>query len=99
MVLRTPQPIERRPLVLEEAPDQTPGPGQIAIAVRACAICRTDLQLAEGDLAARRVPIVPGHQIVGEVTALGPGASRWTIGDTVAVGWLGSACRTPNACC
>jgi len=98
MVLRSPWPIERRPLELEEAPDRAPGAGEIAISVRACAVCRTDLQLAEGDLVARRLPIVPGHQIVGEVAAVGPGVSRWTTGDTVAVGWLGSACGRCAAC-
>lgn len=98
MVLRAPRPIEQRPLELEEAPDRAPGVGEIAIAVRACAICRTDLQLVEGDLVAHRFPIVPGHQIVGEVTAIGPAVSRWTTGDAVAVGWLGSTCGACAQC-
>lgn len=101
MVLRSPRPIDQRPLEMEEGPERAPAAGEIAIAVRACAVCRTDLQIAEGDLAARRLPIVPGHQIVGEVVAVGQAdqvVSRWTVGDSVAVGWLGSACGTCVQC-
>ena len=98
MVLRAPGPIGERPLALEEVGDPEPRAGEIAIAVRACAICRTDLQIVEGDLAARRLPIVPGHQIVGEVAAVGPGVARWKLGDAVAVGWLGRACGTCRQC-
>ncbi len=98
MVLRVPRPVGERPLELDEAPDRAPGSGEIAIAVQACAVCRTDLQLVEGDLAAHRLPIVPGHQIVGEVTAIGPGVSAWTVGDRAAVGWLGRACGRCSQC-
>ncbi len=98
MVLRSPKPIDERPLELDEVSDPEPGANEIAVAVRACAVCRTDLQLVEGDLAAHRLPVVPGHQIVGDVVAIGPGVSRWTLGDVVAAGWLGWACGTCGQC-
>jgi propanol-preferring alcohol dehydrogenase len=92
MILRAPKRAEQGPLELDDAPEPEPGEGEIAIAVRACAVCRTDLQIAEGDIPARRLPIVPGHQIVGTVVAIGPGTSGWSIGDRAGVGWLASAC-------
>jgi propanol-preferring alcohol dehydrogenase len=76
----------------------TPGPGEIAIEVSACGVCRTDLQLVEGDLAARRLPIVPGHQVVGLVAALGEGVTRWHVGDRVGVAWLAGACGVCGRC-
>jgi len=72
--------------------DPSPAAGELLIDVAACAVCRTDLQIAEGDLPARRLPIVPGHQAVGRVAALGAGVAGWTPGDRVGVGWLGGAC-------
>ncbi|MBX3220602.1 MAG: zinc-dependent alcohol dehydrogenase family protein [Labilithrix sp.] len=98
MVLRAPKRVEEAPLCLEEAPDPLPGEDEIAIAVRACAVCRTDLQLTSGDLPARRLPIVPGHQIVGDVAAVGARVSRWAVGDRVAAGWLSSACGACSQC-
>ena len=92
MVLRRPSPTSVAPLCLEEAPDPTPAEDELVVAVRACAVCRTDLQLVSGELPARRLPIVPGHQLVGEVVAVGSGVSSWSVGDRVAAGWLGSAC-------
>ncbi len=65
-----------------------PGPGELLLRVAACAVCRTDLQLAEGDLAARRLPIVPGHQAVGRVAAIGEGVTGWSIGDRAGAYWL-----------
>jgi propanol-preferring alcohol dehydrogenase len=88
MVLAAP----KRPLALEATLDVAPGEGELAIDVTACGVCRTDLQIADGDLAARRLPIVPGHQIVGRVAALGPGVTRWNVGDRAGAGWLASAC-------
>jgi propanol-preferring alcohol dehydrogenase len=75
-----------------------PGAGQILVSVRACAICRTDLQIAEGDLPPRRLPITPGHQLVGEVIAVGPGAGDWKPGDRAGVGWLGETCGDSRYC-
>jgi propanol-preferring alcohol dehydrogenase len=98
MVLSRPGPIADAPLALVEAPDPTPGEGEIAIDVRACGVCRTDLQIVEGDLAARRLPIVPGHQIVGRVAAVGAGVTRWSVGDRACAGWLASACGTCAQC-
>ena len=89
MILHDPRPITQKPLHLEETADPVPSADEIVIDVSACAVCRTDLQLVEGDLPARGLPIVPGHQIVGTVTARGAGVSSWSIGDRVAVGWLG----------
>jgi propanol-preferring alcohol dehydrogenase len=88
----------RAPLALGDAPDPEPGEGEIAIAIEACGVCRTDLQLADGDLAAHRLPIVPGHQLVGTVAAVGEGVTRWKIGDRAGAGWLASTCGTCAYC-
>lgn len=98
MSLRAPGPIAQAPLTYEEIPARDPGPGEIAVAVRACAVCRTDLQLVEGDLPARRLPIVPGHQLVGVVEALGAGVTGWKIGDRAGAGWLASTCGACEQC-
>ena len=75
-----------------------PGEGEIAIDVTACAVCRTDLQLCDGDLPARAMPIVPGHQIVGRVAAVGANVTSWRVGDRACVGWLAGACGTCAQC-
>lgn len=80
------------PLRLREVPVPEPGPGQIQLAVTACGICRTDLHVVDGDLAEPRLPLIPGHQIVGRVTALGEGVSGIAIGHRVGVPWLGGSC-------
>jgi propanol-preferring alcohol dehydrogenase len=98
MVLRRPAPAADRPLVLERREDPVPGEGEILIEVGACAVCRTDLQIAEGDLAARILPIIPGHQAVGRVAALGPGTTGWSVGDRAGVAWLGGSCGTCRFC-
>ncbi len=73
MLLSRLAPVDERPLELVELPDPEPGPGEIRIAVRACGVCRTDLHVVEGDLPEHTLPIIPGHQVVGRVDALGPG--------------------------
>jgi len=73
-------------------------PGEIALDVAACAVCRTDLQIVEGDVVARRLPIIPGHQVVGRVATLGEGVDGWSIGDRAGVSWLGSADGTCRFC-
>jgi alcohol dehydrogenase, propanol-preferring len=78
-----------RPLQLTELPDPVPGPGQVLIAVRACAVCRTDLHIFDGELPEPKLPLVLGHQIVGTVAAAGEGAERFAVGDRVGVPWLG----------
>jgi propanol-preferring alcohol dehydrogenase len=88
MILREPAPIEEKPLELADLPLPKPGPGQIRIDVDACGMCHTDLHTVEGDLELPRLPIVPGHQIVGTVAARGEDATRYEIGDRVGVAWL-----------
>ncbi len=80
-----------RTLEVEDRPVPTPGPGQLLIRVRACGVCRTDLHVVDGELPDPSIPIVPGHEIVGRVEAVGEGA-RFRVGDRVGVPWLGYAC-------
>jgi propanol-preferring alcohol dehydrogenase len=98
MELARPGPVAERPLRLVERPDPAPGPGEILLRVTACAVCRTDLQICEGDLAARRLPVVPGHQIVGRVERVGPGVSGWSPGDRAGVAWLSGTDGTCTQC-
>jgi propanol-preferring alcohol dehydrogenase len=87
-----------RPLRADQVPEPVAGPGQLLMRVRACAVCRTDLQIATGDLAARRLPITPGHQAVGRVEALGEGTTGWKIGDRVGAYWLAHSCGACRFC-
>jgi alcohol dehydrogenase, propanol-preferring len=80
---------QREPLRLVELPDPEPGPGQVLISVAACGVCRTDLHIVDGDLTEPRLPLVPGHQIVGAVADAGEGAERFAAGERVGVPWLG----------
>ncbi|HET6689936.1 MAG TPA: zinc-dependent alcohol dehydrogenase family protein [Miltoncostaeaceae bacterium] len=99
MVLTRPGPADGAgPLVLEERDDPVPGDGELLLAVEACAVCRTDLQLAEGDLPARGLPRVPGHQAVGTVAAVGPGVEGWREGDRAGAYWLAGADGTCRHC-
>jgi propanol-preferring alcohol dehydrogenase len=82
----------RQPLVGEERPDPLPGAGEIRLRVEACGVCRTDLHVVDGELDDPRVPIVPGHEIVGRVDKLGPGVATLAVGQRVGVPWLGHAC-------
>jgi propanol-preferring alcohol dehydrogenase len=95
MQLAEPAPIEDQPLHMVDLPTPKPGPGELLLRVHACGVCRTDLQICEGDLPARRLPIVPGHQIVGTVTALGDAARGFQIGERAGVAWLA---RTDGSC-
>lgn len=81
-----------QPLVEQERPDPTPGPGEIRVRVEACGVCRTDLHVADGELENPRVPVVPGHEIVGRVELLGSGVTSLSVGQRVGVPWLGRAC-------
>jgi len=85
-------------LHLVEVPEPEPGPGELRLRLAACAVCRTDLQLVRGDLEARRLPIVPGHQAVGRVEAVGSGVEGWAVADRAGVAWLAGACGTCPAC-
>jgi propanol-preferring alcohol dehydrogenase len=82
----------RRPLRVAAVPAPVPGAGQVLLHVRACAVCRTDLHVVDGELAEPKLPLVPGHEIVGAVSAVGPGVERWRAGDRVGVPWLGWTC-------
>lgn len=97
-VLHAPKPVLERPLSLEEVETPTPSAGQLLIAVRACGLCRTDLHVVEGELAVRRSPVIPGHQIVGTVSALGDGVSGHALGDRVGVAWLHCTCGQCRYC-
>ena len=86
------------PLALAEVPLPEPGPGELRVRVTACGVCRTDLHLLDGELPGAAQPITPGHQIVGRVDRLGPGASGFALGDRVGVPWLGGACGACRFC-
>lgn len=81
-----------------EAPDPRPAAGEVLVEVTACAMCRTDLQLCEGDLVARRLPVVPGHQVVGRVVAVGDGVGAARLGERVGVAWIASTCGRCRFC-
>src|SRR6516164_6638555 len=85
-------------LVLRELPVPEPAAGQILIAVEACGVCRTDLHVVDGELPNPKLPIVPGHEIVGRVAALGPGVRDFAHGTRVGVPWLGEACGVCQYC-
>jgi propanol-preferring alcohol dehydrogenase len=87
-----------RPLRAVEAADPEPAPGQLGIAVRACGVCRTDLHVVDGELSEPTLPLVPGHQIVGEVVARGDGVERFEPGARVGVPWLGYTCGECRYC-
>jgi propanol-preferring alcohol dehydrogenase len=87
-----------RPLALDEIPRPEPGPGEALIEVAACAVCRTDLHIVDGELPRPRLPLVPGHEIVGRVVELGAGVEGLRTGDRVGVPWLGWTCGACAYC-
>ncbi|MEW6707472.1 MAG: zinc-dependent alcohol dehydrogenase family protein [Pseudomonadota bacterium] len=94
MVLQAPG----EPLHLQQRPDPQPGPGEVRIKVAACAVCRTDLHVVDGELPHPRLPLVPGHEIVGHVEALGAGVQGLQPGQRVGVAWLGHTCGHCRYC-
>jgi propanol-preferring alcohol dehydrogenase len=82
----------RTPLGLSSVPIPTPASGQVLIRVHACAVCRTDLHVVDGELTQPKLPLIPGHEIVGTIASQGPDADRFSVGDRVGVPWLGFAC-------
>lgn len=98
MVLETPRPVEESPLALREMPTPAPGPGEVRVRVRCCGLCHTDLHTVEGDLPLPRLPIVPGHQVVGIVDAVGEGVRSRREGDRVGIPWLYSTDQTCDYC-
>ncbi|MEK7372757.1 MAG: zinc-dependent alcohol dehydrogenase family protein [candidate division NC10 bacterium] len=98
MRLAAQAPAATSPLALCDLPPPEPGPGEVRARIRACATCRTDLHIIEGDLPPRRMPVVPGHQAVGVVDAVGMGASRLALGERVGIAWLRSTCGACRFC-
>jgi propanol-preferring alcohol dehydrogenase len=92
MLMRQPGQVADRPLRLEDIAVPTPRQGEILVHIAACAICRTDLHVVEGELPALRTPVVPGHQAVGRVAGRGEGATRFREGDRVGIAWLRRTC-------
>src|SRR5579863_10341044 len=80
------------PLVYEELPDPVPGRGEVRVRVAACGVCRTDLHVVDGELPNPKLPIIPGHEIVGYIDAIGRGVEGLTIGMRVGIPWLGRTC-------
>ncbi len=87
-----------KPLTLEQRPDPVPASGEIRVRIEACAVCRTDLHVVDGELPDPKVPIVPGHEIVGIVDAVGEGVSTLRRGTRVGIPWLGHTCGCCSYC-
>ena len=87
-----------KPLAWTELPDRQPGPGQIRVKVLACGVCRTDLHVVDGELPHPQVPIIPGHEIVGRIDALGTGVTDLKLGQRVGIPWLGHTCGVCPYC-
>ena len=94
-LLHSPAPVDQNPLVFTDATDPQPGPGEVLVRVKYCGVCRTDLHVVEGELPPRKSPVIPGHQIIGEVTKSGEGATRLKLGARVGIPWLH---RTDQSC-
>lgn len=97
-VVRRPGPIDGGPLVLVDRPVPEPASREIRVRVSTCGVCRTDLHLAEGDLAPHGPDVVPGHEVVGTVDAAGPGATAFAIGERVGIAWLRGTCGACRFC-
>ena len=97
-LLRTPARIEKNPLEFAEIPTPAPCGDEVLVRVRACGVCRTDLHVVEGELAPRKSPVIPGHQVVGVVERLGEKASRLRVGARVGVPWLHRTCGVCEFC-
>jgi alcohol dehydrogenase, propanol-preferring len=97
-VLNSPARIETNPLDFTDVPIPEPGRGEIRVRVSACGVCRTDLHVVEGELPPRKSPVIPGHQIVGTIEKLGPGATQHRIGARVGIPWLHSTDQTCEFC-
>jgi alcohol dehydrogenase, propanol-preferring len=98
MVLTAPGSIHAKPLRFATFPDPEPAAGEVVIRVGACAACRTDLQICEGDLPAHLMPVIPGHQVAGRIAAVGPGVTGWREGDRAGLTWLAGTCGECGFC-
>src|SRR5216110_3388384 len=94
MVLDAPKKL----LQLRDVACPRPNAGQLLVRVSACAVCRTDLHIVDGELPEPKLPLIPGHEIVGVVVARGPGAERFQLGERVGVPWLGGTCGQCDFC-
>jgi propanol-preferring alcohol dehydrogenase len=97
-ILERPADVHQRPLKYTDVERPSAGPGEILVRVLCCGICRTDLHVVEGELPVRRSPLIPGHQVVGEVADLGEGTKGFSIGDRVGIAWLHSTCGACRFC-
>src|SRR5436305_1126889 len=92
MQLSRPAPAHERPLELVSRDTPIPAANELVLEVVSSAVCRTDLQICEGDLKPRRTPVIPGHQVVGRVVALGRHVGGWAVGERAGVAWLAGVC-------
>ena len=98
LILKRPCSIDGRPLSIAEVDTPIPGPKEILLKIMTCGICHTDLHIVEGELKPKKLPIIPGHQIVGVVAAMGKRVTRFRKGDRVGVAWLNSTCGKCEFC-
>ena len=98
MLLKEPLANEEKPQVMAEVEKPTPGPKEVRLKILACGICHTDLHVVEGELPSKKLPIIPGHQIVGVVESVGRKVTRFRVGDKVGVAWLNSTCGKCEFC-
>jgi propanol-preferring alcohol dehydrogenase len=98
MQLHQPAPVDTAPLIAVEIDPPQPGPHQVRLKIHTCGVCHTDLHIVEGDLTLPHLPIIPGHQIVGTVDAVGEGVSMHNIGDRLGVPWLNQTCGKCRYC-
>jgi alcohol dehydrogenase, propanol-preferring len=98
MLLEHVAPIESSPLQFVDLPTPEPAAGEVRVAVHCCGVCRTDLHVVEGDLAPQKIPVIPGHEIVGVVDAVGPNCRRLEVGERVGVAWLRWTCGQCRFC-
>jgi len=98
MILNKISSVEEKPLKLVDLPEPVPGRGQIRVRISACGVCHTELDEIEGRASPSRFPIILGHEIVGKVESLGPGASRFKQGDRVGIAWINWACGQCSFC-
>lgn len=87
-----------RPLESREIPKRVPGPGELRVRVLACAVCRTDLHVVDGELPNPKLPLVPGHEIVGQIDQLGEGVTAFRVGERIGIPWLGWTCGECDYC-
>jgi len=98
MQLTRPRPVEARPLTAVEAPRPTPGRGELLVRVKVCGVCHTDLHTVEGELNLPKLPLIPGHQVVGMVEQLGDDVNDWRVGERVGIAWLHETCGRCRFC-